>query len=1153
MNANPRDQEQRVEAATWTRGPVLVEAAAGTGKTTLLVERILHLIRNEGARLDEIAAITFTRKATAELKDRIRSEILSAVGKEEDDDEAKARLQDALDNLESARISTIHGFALDILRGFSVEARLRPDLGDVDEIEYDERRDAAWRDWLAIELDGDDERLSDFLELGFSVADLEKIRDALLVLPELREHFPRSGGASPDEIRASITEAFEAWAEVGERYCSDKADKAFQQLEKARGWLEGLSWLSQTELLRELWSPGFKLNKNVGSQKNWGGKEAGKANLDLFREAHDLLWAEVEKGASMLAHDALAGLVPLVRDFVESFEEEMREAGLLSYQDMLFLAAQLVRENASVRGRIRESIRHFLVDEFQDTDPLQVELIFLLAGEGDASDWREVLLEAAGLFLVGDPKQSVYRFRRADIAIYHEVSERIEALPDGRVLHITENFRSTPGVVDFVNEAFSRVIRPETGVQPEYVPLEAHRESAGLAVFLIKKQQDGDEPEDGGKVKEEDRRKAEAACLAAAIRELVERKVEVHDKEKNARRPVGYGDVAVLFRARTGYAQFEDAFRAAGVPFVTDGGRGFYDKFEVGAVVSVLSAVARPGDPLALAAALRSPLYGFSDVDIARWFLKTQDPSEKEIEDPPEELREAVCEIRCLHGMKRDSSARALLEEIYRRTRAFELFLASSNGEQRVANLNKLLDLAHEFAGNGRRGVDAFAAHLLAEYERGRDADEPEAFLDDRGAEAVRFMSVHQAKGLEFPVVALADLEGGSGQHSEAWIGNHEKGGEAVDLHLGSGSRRLDTLGYADALGREKEFREAETKRLWYVGATRARDCLLWPESGFRSFMQDAVKDEMRKKMRGAGLDEKAMEQEIRKKKEEIEQKTDHVMDEVIQAASAFRREVSPEEPGEPEPILRIRDDVFRPVNGGSAGVLDRRAALDEKLKRLKKPVETRKPLAPSGLVKGFDEEEPVASRTLDDEDAPEEREVHAGGTDFGNLVHAILARLEPLTAECLESLREEGVAFASALELKEEDVDYAMELIRDSMETGRILARAAAASKRRRELPFTFELEGRVIRGFIDLVFEEEGKLVVVDFKTDNVAAGEAEDKATFYENQGAAYVLGLEAATGLEASELVFSFLRPGVDVSRPVDDVLRQRVREAVAGAG
>ena len=259
-------------------------------------------------------------------------------------------------------------------------------------------------------------------------------------------------------------------------------------------------------------------------------------------------------------------------------------------------------------------------------------------------------------------------------------------------MHIQENFRSTPGVVDFVNEAFSRVIRPEVGVQPPYVELIAHRESSNPGVFLIQKQENGDGPEDGGRMKEEERRKNEAACLAAAIRELVEeRKLEIG--EGDARRPVNYGDIAVLFRVRTGYRQFEDAFRGADVSFVSDGGHGFYDKFEVGAAISVLSAVVRPGDTLALAAALRSPLYGFSDVDIARYFLKTH--------EPPRELKEAVREMHLLHDGKKDLSARSLLEEIYRRTQAFELFLASSGGEQRVANLLKLLDMAHEFAGNG--------------------------------------------------------------------------------------------------------------------------------------------------------------------------------------------------------------------------------------------------------------------------------------------------------------------------------------------------------------------------------------------------------------------------------------------------------------------
>ena len=219
----------------------------------------------------------------------------------------------------------------------------------------------------------------------------------------------------------------------------------------------------------------------------------------------------MEKSAATISHEMLAGLVPLVRGFVESFEEEMREAGLLSYQDssMSSWRRSSFGRTLPFASRIRESIRHFLVDEFQDTDPLQVELIFLLAGEGDASDWREVLLEDAGLFLVG--RSQAIRLPLPPGGHRHLSRSEVRGSRRsrmGRLLHITENFRSTPGVVDFVNEAFSRVIRAETGVQPEYVPLEAHRESAGLAVFLIKTaRRRRMSPRTAAEVKEEDRRK----------------------------------------------------------------------------------------------------------------------------------------------------------------------------------------------------------------------------------------------------------------------------------------------------------------------------------------------------------------------------------------------------------------------------------------------------------------------------------------------------------------------------------------------------------------------------------------------------------------------------------------------------------------------
>ena len=199
-------------------------------------------------------------------------------------------------------------------------------------------------------------------------------------------------------------------------------------------------------------------------------------------------------------------------------------------------------------------------------------------------------------------------------------------------------------------------------------------------------------------------------------------------------------------------------------------------------------------------------------------------------------------------------------------------------------------------------------------------------------------------------------------------------------------------------------------------------------------------------------------------------------VDDVIQGAPASPLEVSPGESKPLESILRVPDGVFRQVSGGSVSLANQRVALDEKLKRLKKPIEVLKPLAPSGLVKGFDEAEPATSWALFDEDESQDLEIHAGGVAFGRLVHVILARLEPPEPECLEGLREEIIAYARTLGLGDDDTAFATELIRNSM-SGGVLARAAAASRRWRELPFMFELDGRMIRGFIDLVFEEEGK----------------------------------------------------------------------------
>ncbi|MDP7385815.1 MAG: UvrD-helicase domain-containing protein, partial [Nitrospinota bacterium] len=497
-----------------------------------------------------------------------------------------------------------------------------------------------------------------------------------------------------------------------------------------------------------------------------------------------------------------------------------RAEGLVGFDEMLAFAARLIRENPCARMHFRERFTHVLVDEFQDTDPLQVEIVLLLAGEDPKErDWRKVRLRGGGLFLVGDPKQSIYRFRRADIAVYHEASRIVSRY--GKVLRIRQNFRSAPGVIDWVNGVFSRLIVEDAArpsLQPGYLPLEPFRGEAGPRVRLL---EDSVPPEGAPGERESagELRRREARNLAFAIRRMVEEENLVVSEKGGGTRELRYGDIAVLFRARTGLPEFEEEFRKAGIRYVSEKDHRFFERTEVAASVAVLRAVNHPADPLALAAALRSPLYGFSDRDLARFFFFVRSGGSQS----PGLVR-AREEIEEWHTLRSGMGARALLEEIFRRTGAYPLFLSAADGERRVANLLKLLDMALSFETGRARGAADFGARLDRLIEEGESAREAEAA---EGEEPVRFMTFHGAKGLEFSAVALADLGARATRKPESRVADRIAG--TMEIRLGADERFLQSKGYAKAVEREKEFQLAEEKRLLYVAATRARDYLVVP------------------------------------------------------------------------------------------------------------------------------------------------------------------------------------------------------------------------------------------------------------------------------------------------------------------------------------
>jgi len=1100
MSRVVRDQKARNLAVRWTDGPVLVEASAGTGKTDLLVRRVLHLIRNERVEINRIVTTTFTIKAATELRSRIRA-ALSEEYEMEVDEEARVRFREALNRIDQAPISTIHSFAMRLLQERPIEAGLRPGVGDVDMDAHDALRDRFWEEELRDRMTRGDPAIEMFLELGFGLKDLEGVRDALLNFPELRAGFPSSENQSPAEIKAKVRELFEHWRTFADSVIQDKSDKAYLQLEELSEWVEDLPDSNFVDLIRELWNPSTGLNKRQGSPKAWGGREGLKEFRDGYR-------AFLEESLSGAGHEVLSGVVVSLSKFSDTFSARARREGILDFAGILYQAAWLVRESPESREDFQNRFDHFLVDEFQDTDPLQAELIFRLAGKGGGvGDWRKVNLNGGGLFVVGDPKQSIYRFRRADIAIYHGAKKLIEEAPCGKVFQIIENFRSASGVTDWVNEVFGRIIVERGFVQPSYEPINAFRGEKGSRVRLVA----GEELE--GKMNAAERRKKEAACVAAEVKRLVDKKMVVHPKNEKPR-PIRYGDIVLLARTRGPFSNFEEAFGRLNIPVFADGGSGFYETFEVAAAVAVLWAVVNPSDPLAVAAALRSPLYGFSDVDLARWCLTENDNSKCLTE-----MGGAVAEMQELHERRSDMSPRALLEEIYHRTQAYEFFLSSSNGERRVANLLKFLDVAFEFAS----GVDEFAFHLKRQWALGREAKEPEAAVGG-GGDDVRMMTIHASKGLEFPAVILADLGSVPRADEMVWIADRASG--RVYLKVGPRERGLVSTGYLRAREREEEIQEAEQRRLLYVAATRARDLLILPSAA------GARGNSFWKILEESGAAGENMFKEVER------------LTEMGVAKSAGKLI---------EPVaLRLPENVFEMNDEKRRNALSQRAGVENALALLRKPRSEVRFIGPGDLPGGEKSEAGYLETQTDEEPGRRrisrlEAEGAPGGWKFGELVHALLAGLRSYDWAGVDALAEEACAMAAGFGLSEKEADKAVDMIR-GVAGGALFGRIAASGRVFRELPVLMREGGTVIRGTADLVFEEEGALVVADFKTDVVNSFGVDQRALYYRPQGTAYAMAAGAAAGQEVREVIFVFLRPGTEIVFPVDGAAREEVRRA-----
>jgi ATP-dependent helicase/nuclease subunit A len=900
--------------AVIARGNVLVMAGAGTGKTHTLVERCLDCVGNERAALDEILIVTFTEAAAAEMKQRLRR-VLEEKSRETPGD---SHWNEQLALFDAAHIGTLHGFCFKLVREHFYELGLDPQPAVLDEGEARLLADETLDEELQEQYEGRDELATSVQSLiqTYGGARDEKIRSLVLRLHHYAQTRPDAEGWLAGQIEkfsaneptdwqawlpAAIADWRDEWLPVLENLgtpVSDPArspkhagpeagapppnEKAAEIVNIFRRLPEPFSREAAAEVLGQIVSADGKENFPKGK---FG--KLRKPLEDLFDEASFLASvAPVKNGSDPLAEDwnwvrgQMTALLRLAQNFAARFAARKRDDGVLDFHDLEQFALKLLWDFAADKPtptaeRWRGKLRFVFVDEYQDINAAQDKIIQALSREpfgvppsGGIAEPPEGGTPNANRFLVGDVKQSIYRFRLADPKIFRDYAKSWRG-KDGQTISLAENFRSREPLLNFVNSVFSLVMREEIGgvnyddeaklkfgkrwgetpgepsQNDSHLPATARGDArptnneprAELLLRLKTKPGEVSDDENGDWADLEESAK-EARMIAWRLKKLVAEPEpqKIWDDKKKSFRLVEWRDMAVLLRAPSGKAEiFAKEFERAGVPLIVARG-GFYETSEVLDLLSLLQLLDNPLQDAPCIAVLRSPLAGLSLGELAEIRLAAKDVH---FWTALNRARSAECGarnelLRKIEGflerfsrwrkLARQVSLSQCLEEVLAETHYADWLQSRPRGAQRRANVEQFLNLAQRFDQFQRQGLFRFLKFIEAQREAGA---EPEVAPTPDG-NAVRLMSIHQSKGLEFPVVVVADL-------AKAFNEQDLRGEIILDGQFGLCPRvqppqtgaRYPSLPHWLAQRRQRRELRGEELRLLYVAMTRARDTLI--------------------------------------------------------------------------------------------------------------------------------------------------------------------------------------------------------------------------------------------------------------------------------------------------------------------------------------
>ena len=1144
MSEQLLDEPARERIRSDTSSTLFVEAGAGSGKTHALVDRVTTLVLRDGVPLRTIAAVTFTEKAGAELRDRLRVEFEKARKG------PAGRLADAaLDDLDSASIGTLHAFAQQLLLAHPIEAGLPPLIDVLDEVGSSVAFEERWAELRQQLLD--DDSIAEPLLLAMAVGvELKHLRSLARLFGNDWDLIAERVLVDPPELVSmpDLTGLVAAAAQIGAvaESCADPDDRMLPKVHQIRelGVMLDAATDQETQLAILHTLRGLKVGR-IGRKENWPDINRVRADCtEVVEVAGSLVELLLDACLRHLSHW-------IARRVLESARLR-REEGRLEFHDLLVLARDLLRRDPSVRSALQERFERLLLDEFQDTDPIQIELAVRIAGgaEADEEDWRDVEVPAGRLFVVGDPKQSIYRFRRANIATYLTAQDLL-----GETVALTTNFRTVPPILRWINTVFETLIQPQEAAQPSYQSLSPHRtgptgpvrpvqtaqpvdvsgdqlsllggpdddltlfgdatsadQLGDLATVLPFRRHGADasaardpadrEPEDYdetisgpavtilGAEPHDDLPRAQASVLrerealdvAAVIERALSDSWQVCDDRTGTWRPAEAGDIAVLVPARTSLPFLEDALDRADIPYRAEASSLVYQTAEVRDLLACARALGDPSDQLALVTTLRSPLFGCGDDDLYVWkrsggsFNLTAPVPDALLTHP---VGEAMAWLWKTYKEARWLTPSEVLAKIVADRRMLEVAAIGPRARDGWRRIRFVVDQARawsEVEHGGLRSYLAWAAHQGEETSR-----VAEAVLPETDADAVRVMTIHAAKGLEFPIVILSGMTAAPNRQRGVQVLWPPDGGYAVKLKSSVQTEDFDLVQPVD-----EQMDDFERRRLLYVAATRARDHLVVSlhRSGNRRHSSNA---EMLASAGGV----------------EAPHATLFTSPPVVERDRRATPDITP-------PIARTEWES----RAGAAQAASR----------------ARSAHSASGL-EGTGPDVALADVDPGTAKAPRDLELPPWskgryGTAIGRAVHAVLQVVDLGSGAGLEA----AVSTQCLAEGVLEYADVVTALARSALASD-VVKRAAAREHWRESYVGTVQPDGTVLEGFVDLIYrEDDGRLTIVDYKTDAIPAAALESRVAYYAPQLQAY-----AAILPNTAPPVLLFLNPTAAIER------------------